>query len=59
MCECREDGYCGDPVSNGESWVARQRHMEDSSVGLQRLLGSEVTRNRRVSAQRHCDGGRG
>ena len=45
--------------SNGESRVAQRRRMEDAGVGLERLLGREVARNRGVSAQRHCDGERG
>ena len=44
---------------NGERLVSRRLHMEDDGVGLERLLGSEVARNRRVSAQRHRDSGRG
>ena len=33
--------------------------MEDSGVGLKRLLGREVARNCGVGAQRHRDGGSG
>ena len=32
--------------------------MEDEGVGLERLIGNEVARNREVGVQCHCDGRR-
>ena len=58
-CECLEDGSCRYPVSNVESRVARRQRMEDAGIGLERLLGREVARNRGVGLQRHRDGGSG
>ena len=33
--------------------------MKDAGVGLERLFRCEISRNRGVDAQRHCDGGHG
>ena len=58
LCELRENIPCCDPVLESESWDVRQQRMEDSSVGLERLLECEVAQDGRVNMQCHCACGR-
>ena len=48
-----------DPVANAECQVDQRRGMKYAVVGLKRLFRREISWNRGMGAQRHCDSRRG